>query len=266
MKPCGRLAGRSILVLAVVAALGVGWVTWGGPVKRRLAEWMKSDASRVADAAAAYEAARLGASGGTDSPVAERSKPTIPRHFGSYARASARMEHDTTAAAIYAGRLGTSLLATRRLFPARSLERPGRPVRERARGLGQSRRARRRRSRAARQPGAGCRRRCKRLDEAADAARRLSRKPGWEVRGLLLLGEILAMLDDPKGQRRRASRGLRARPQRQGRSVAAVALSRSGSLAACCSLASRRRRAQALEAIRATGGWRRRSTRKRNGS
>ncbi len=50
---------------------------------------------------------------------------------------------------------------------------------------------------------------CKRLDEAADAARRLSRKPAWEVRGLLLLGEILAKLDDPKGQRRSASRGPR---------------------------------------------------------
>ena len=41
--------------------------------------------------------------------------------------------------------------------------------------------------------------RLERLDEAADAARRLSRKPGWEARGFLLLGDILALLDDPTG-------------------------------------------------------------------
>ena len=56
MRPFGRLAGRSILALSIIAALGLCWVKWGGAIKRHLVESMKSDASRVAEAAAAYEA------------------------------------------------------------------------------------------------------------------------------------------------------------------------------------------------------------------
>ena len=68
--------------------------------------------------------------------------------------------------------------------------------------------------------------RMQRLDEAADAARRLSQKPGWEVRGLLLLGDILALLDDPKGSVRRVPGRPRARSGCSGRAAADFSLSK----------------------------------------
>src|SRR4029077_11816135 len=37
------------------------------------------------------------------------------------------------------------------------------------------------------------------MDQAAEAARRLSRQPGWEARGLFLLGEVQALIENPLG-------------------------------------------------------------------
>jgi cytochrome c554/c'-like protein len=55
-----------------------------------------------------------------------------------------------------------------------------------------------------------------RLDEAAVAAGKLARQPSWEARGTLLLGEIRAMLDDPKGAVDALGRGLELDPLAKG--------------------------------------------------
>jgi tetratricopeptide (TPR) repeat protein len=252
MRPFGRLTGRSILALAIVAAFGVGWVTWGGPIKRQLTEWMKSDASRVADAAAAYEKRQW-------ERAAELARPLLkdradnPEALRIFARASARMEHDTTAVAIYAGRLGSSQLQSEDYLLLGLLNaRAGRfvdalEVWDKATRQGDD------------DPElldnvAKVSAALKRLDEAADAARRLSRKPAWEARGLLLLGEILAKLDDPKGSadalREALTRDPTAKdgpfPLSQSRKRLARSLLQLGQPAEAT---------QSLEAIRALGGW-----------
>jgi tetratricopeptide (TPR) repeat protein len=197
MRPFGRLAGRSILAIAIVAALGLGWVKLGGPVKRQLAEWMKSDASRVADAAAAYEMRDWARAADLARPLL-KDRADNPEALRVFARASARMERDTTAAAIYAGRLSSSLFQAEDYLLLGLLKARERRLEDALEAW----------DKAAQQGDvnpelldnvAKASLVLNRLDEAADAARRLLQKPGWEVGGLLLLGEIKAKLDDPKG-------------------------------------------------------------------
>ena len=56
MKRSGGRAGWVILVLGILAGLAVIWVAWGGPVRRWVADWMTTESSVLADAAAAYRA------------------------------------------------------------------------------------------------------------------------------------------------------------------------------------------------------------------
>ena len=221
MRPFGRLAGRSILALAIIAALGVGWVTLGGSAQRQLAESMKTDASRVAEAAAAYETRNWELAAELARPLLKE-RSDNPEALRIFARASARMERDSTAAAIYSGRLSSSLLQSEDYLLLGLLNaRAGRfeialAVWGKAAGQGNDN-PELLDNIAKVSAGLG------RLDEAADAAGRLSKISSWEVRGLLLLGEILAMLDDPKGSAD-ALRGPLARSQRQGCSFPAIAI------------------------------------------
>ena len=58
--------------------------------------------------------------------------------------------------------------------------------------------------------------RMQRLDEAAVAARKLERQPGWEARGLLVLGEIQQLLKNPKGAVDAIRKGLELDPSAKG--------------------------------------------------
>jgi tetratricopeptide (TPR) repeat protein len=197
MKRLGHWAGRVILVLACLAVLALVWVRWGGPVRSQIVEWTKSDSTRAAEAASAYEAGDWKRAADLTRPILKsQSDNTLALRV--YARASTRLEHDSAAAAIYTGRLGLSRLETEDRFLLGLLH---------ARA-GQFQSAFDLWEEAAHQPDSSAELldnlarlsiRLQRMDEAADAARRLSRWPSWEVRGSLLLGDILAFLDDPKG-------------------------------------------------------------------
>ena len=166
------------------------------------------------------------------------------------------MEHDTTAAAIYSGRLSSSLLQSEDYLLIGLLNaRAGRF--ENALEVW---------DKAARQGDddpelldnvAKVSAAMKRLDEAADAARRLSRKPAWEVRGLLLLGEILAKLDDPKGSADALREALERDPSDKDAPFP-LSQSRKRLARSLLQLGQPAEAAQSLEAIRAMGrmGWR----------
>jgi hypothetical protein len=51
-----------------------------------------------------------------------------------------------------------------------------------------------------------------RMDQALEAARRLSRQPGWEARGLFVLGQIEDLIDDPPGVVESLEEALRRDP------------------------------------------------------
>jgi tetratricopeptide (TPR) repeat protein len=197
MKRLGGRAGSLILVLVVLAALALVWVVCGGALQRWAAGWMISDSTVLAEAAAAYRARDWQRAADLTRPML-KSKTDNPEALRLYARASARLGHDTAAAVIYASRLGRSEMEPEDLFLVGLLNaRAGRL--ESACDFWQE---------AARKGDdddevldnlARLSIPLQRLDEAADAARRLSRKPGWEARGLFLLGDILALLEDHKG-------------------------------------------------------------------
>lgn len=214
MKRYGRRIGWSIVVLAILALLGVGWKKWGGPIKHRVKEWARSDSSRLAEAIAAYDRREWEVAAELTRPLL-KSRVDNPQALSIYARASARLEHDRAAAAIYQGRLGASPLQTEDLFLLGLLNvRAGRleaafEVWEKAAREGDG------------NPElldhlARLAARLQRLDDAADAARRLSRQPSWEARGLLLLGEILALLDDHKASADALRQGLNRDPSAAG--------------------------------------------------
>jgi hypothetical protein len=55
-----------------------------------------------------------------------------------------------------------------------------------------------------------------RIEEGADAASRLAKVPGWEARGLLILGTCRAMMDDWAGAAEALERGLKLDPEARG--------------------------------------------------
>src|SRR5262249_47493024 len=58
--------------------------------------------------------------------------------------------------------------------------------------------------------------RFQRMDPALDAARRLSRQPGWEARGLFLVGQIPESIDDRPGVAEALGEALRRDPEARG--------------------------------------------------
>ena len=115
MKRTGGRAGWVILVVVSLAVLAVFFVVWGGPVRRRVAEWMNPDATAVEEAVAAYRAGNWQRAADLMRPLL-KSRTDNPEMLRLYARASARLNHDTAAAAIYAGRLGITQMEPEDLF------------------------------------------------------------------------------------------------------------------------------------------------------
>ena len=178
-----RLGGRAsgvILLLVVLAMLALGWVSWGRPIKSWVAERTKSDSTRVAEAAAAYDAHDWQRAADLTRSVLKSQADNLDA-LRLFARASARMGHDSTAGSIYMDKLGKDRLEAEDLFLLGLLHtRAGRL--ETALELWEK---------AARESDdaelldnlARLSARLQKLDDAADAARRLSRKPSWEARG-----------------------------------------------------------------------------------
>ncbi len=200
---------------AVVLVLMAGAVyELQGYLPARYRDSLKPTSSRVAEARAAYDrgdwaradelARRL---------IRERGDNTEALRI--LARASGRMEHDQTAAAIYSERLkgealdsedylllGLGLARLGRLETALELFKKGDAAGpDRAELLDNLARL------AAR---------LRRLDDASNAAEKLSRQPGWDARGLLLLGEIRAILDDTSGSVDALERALKLDPDAKG--------------------------------------------------
>jgi tetratricopeptide (TPR) repeat protein len=209
-----------VAALVIVASLAVVAVIWRAPLKRRLAAWLRPTVNRVADAQQAYRkgdwerAADL-------SRALIKAKGESPEVLRIYARASARLERDLAAAMTYNERLGFARMEQEDYFLfGLVFQRAGDPDSTlklwlKALDLGPDRpellahltqltldlRA---------------------LDEAAEAARRLARLPGWEARGLLQLGRIHSLLDDPTSAVADLRQALERDPTAQGAPFDAV--------------------------------------------
>jgi tetratricopeptide (TPR) repeat protein len=189
MKRRGHLLGWWAAVILAVAAVAValGWWRRGSPDPVTLAKraYERGDWQRAADA--------LRGSLGTGT-----TRSADPETLRVYARALARLQRDEAAAALYSGRLGRTVLEPEDKFLiGMTLVRAGTPeaaleVWWKAMNEG------------ADQPElldhlARLAFRLQRLDQSAEAARRLARHPGWEARGLFLLGHVQAVIDNPAG-------------------------------------------------------------------
>ena len=216
MAAIGRAWYRIVwLIAAVVVLAGIGRATyrWRGPIERGLASLLRPAPSRLASAVAAYEQGDWQRAVDLSRQLLKTRKddPEVRR---LYARASARLERDRTAWAIY-DRLGAGWLETEDSFlVGLGLVRAGKPtgaIDTWAKALASGPDHPEMLDHLTRL-SAGMRR----LDEAALAARKLARQPGWEARGLLLLGEVQALLANPKGAVDAIRQGLSLDPNAKG--------------------------------------------------
>ncbi len=212
-KPRRRIAWV-LVALALVAGLAAISLRWTAPLKYRVKELLRSDASRVQEAARAYEKGDWERAANLARPLL-KSRGDDPEVLRVYARASARLERDRIAAAIFQDRLGKermeqedSFLLGLILVRAGKLE-SARDVWEAAAKHGPDRAE-------TLDNLARLSARFQRLDQAADCARRLSRQPGWEARGSLLLGEIEALLEDHLAASKAIRHALKIDPAAKG--------------------------------------------------
>jgi tetratricopeptide (TPR) repeat protein len=203
----------SIAVLVVFVVLGLAAVPRWEQMKRAHVEWTSHATNPQTSAVAAYDR-------GDWKRAADLTRPSLktgegdPKLLRVYARASARLGRDKMAAAVY-DRLGTSRLEPEDFFllgltfaRAGNLDRAFEIWNE------------------ATQSGpdypdmldhlARLAARLQRLDEAAVAARKLQLQPGWEARGLLILGEIQLLLKNPDGAAEAIRKGLELDPSAKG--------------------------------------------------
>jgi tetratricopeptide (TPR) repeat protein len=200
--------------LVFLAVAGVAAVKWSGSEFRRLVERLRPTSSRLADAVSAYDK-------GDWQQAADLSRSLLkiarddPEVLRTYARASARLERDETAYAIYRNRLGMDRMLPEDLFllgvmlvRAGKLDQALAVWAKGARG-------------APEHPDllshlARLLITVTSLDEADKVVRRLARLPGWEARGLLLLGEVQGLIDNPKGAVDALREGLMLDPDAKG--------------------------------------------------
>jgi tetratricopeptide (TPR) repeat protein len=203
----------SIVVLVLFLAIGLATVPRWEPLKRGLVDWTRHAENPQASAADAYDR-------GDWKRAADLSRPSLhtnqddPTLLRVYARASARLERDKLAAAVY-DRIGTFRFEVEDFFLlGLTFARAGNL--DRAFEIWNK----------ATQSGpdypemldhlARLAARMQRLDEAAVAARKLGLQPGWEARGLLVLGEIQQLLKNPDGAADAIRKGLELDPSAKG--------------------------------------------------
>jgi tetratricopeptide (TPR) repeat protein len=212
-KPRWRSAW-ALTALALFAGLAIATFWWRNPIKSRVKEFLRSDASRIAEVTRVYEQGQWERAADLARPLLKTRGDDLEL-LRTYARASARLERDRTAAALFQDKLGTermqpedSFLFGLVLVRAGQLE-PARALWEAA---------------AKRGPDhadmldnlSRLSVRFQRLDEAAEYARRLAQQPGWEARGSLLLGEIQSLLEDPLAAIAAIRHGLEIDPDAKG--------------------------------------------------
>jgi tetratricopeptide (TPR) repeat protein len=172
----------------------------------RLPEWMRATADRRAEAISAYEKRDWERAADLSRLLLKTAGDDVEL-LRVYARASARLDRDGPAAAIYRDRLGSARLETEDQFlVGLGLARGGKLLNaweqwDKATKSGPD------------HPEmldhfARLSARLQRLDEAADAARRLARQPGWEARGWLVQADIQGLLENPKGASDAVRQGL----------------------------------------------------------
>jgi tetratricopeptide (TPR) repeat protein len=151
----------------------------------------------------------------------ESGRPADPEVLRLYARTLVRLERDSAANAIYEGRLASADLEPEDAFlRGLILTRTGRP--EAALELWEASVKRGGNHPEMLDHFARLSARFQRMDEALDAARRLSRQPGWEARGLFLIGQIDDIIDDPPGAVEALEEALRLDPEARGAILGAV--------------------------------------------
>ena len=109
MKRLGPRAGWAILVLVCLAVLAFVGVRWGGTVRQSGRGVGEIGRDALAEAVSAYEAKDWRRAADLARSML-KSKKDDPGALRVYARASARLEHDSAAASIYSGRLDASKL------------------------------------------------------------------------------------------------------------------------------------------------------------
>jgi tetratricopeptide (TPR) repeat protein len=132
-----------------------------------------------------------------------------------YARTMVRLGRDSAAGALYGGPLASAELEPEDAFlKGLSMTRTGRPTdafdlwaRHVQAGVNHPEML----DHYARLSG-----RFQRMDPALDAARRLCRQPGWEARGLFLLGQLDDLIDDPPGVVEALASAFRLEPEARG--------------------------------------------------
>ncbi|MGO9465613.1 MAG: tetratricopeptide repeat protein [Isosphaeraceae bacterium] len=209
MKRSGRWVLWLVVALVVFAGLGGAAVGF----RDRLPGWL-SPKSRPAAARAAYasqdwqralDLAREGL----------KSNPADKEALRIYARASARLQNDRAAAAVYKDRLiGVPIEPEDYFLSGLMLARGGRP--EMALEVWQKGAEMKPEFPEMLDHLARLSARLQRLDPALDAARRLARQPGWEARGLLLCGQLESMVENPKGGAAALNEGLKRDPAARG--------------------------------------------------
>jgi len=199
------------LVVALVVALGLGGAAAG--FRHHLPAWL-SPAARPAAARAAYASQDWQRALDLAREVL-KANPADRETLRIYARASARLENDSTAAAIYKDRLvGVPIEPEDYFLSGLMLGRGGRS--EMALEVWQKGVEMKPEFPEMLDHLARLSARMQRLDPALDAARRLARQPGWEARGLLLTGQLESMVENPKGGAAALEEGLKRDPTARG--------------------------------------------------
>jgi len=209
MRPWARRIVWLVVALGALASLAGAAVG----LRRQVTDWLGPGSPRAAARAAyrskdwqrALDLAR----------EALKTNPTDRETLRIYARSAARLEHDATAGAIYKDRLAGAPVEPEDYFlTGLMLARGGRP--ELALDVWQK--------------GVGIRpelpemldhlarlaARLQRVDTALEAARRLAQQPDWEARGLLLIGQLETMVENPKEGAAALEEGLRRDPTARG--------------------------------------------------
>jgi tetratricopeptide (TPR) repeat protein len=208
-----KRSGRRIvwLVVALVVVAGLGGTAVG--FRHHLPNWL-SPSSRRAAARAAYESQDWQRALDLAREVL-KSNPADRETLRIYARASARLQNDSTASAVYKDRLvGVAIEPEDYFLSGLMLGRGGRP--EMALDVWRMGAEIRPEFPEMLDHLARLAARMQRLDTALDAARRLARQPGWEVRGLLLTGQLESMVENPKAAVAAIQEGLKRDPTARG--------------------------------------------------
>jgi tetratricopeptide (TPR) repeat protein len=186
----------SIAALVSFVAFGLAAIYRWEPLKRGLLEWARHASSAQNNATAAYEQRNWQQAAELARQLL-KTKADDPDLLRVYARALSRLQRDRTAAAVYDRidmarlepedyfLLGLAFTRTGKLDQALEIWNKGVKSGDAHAEL---------LDHLARLSV-----RLQRLDEAAEAARKLERLPGWQARALLVLGEVQSLLKNPKG-------------------------------------------------------------------